>query len=64
MSEDELNTIDKDIKEEANIDSDLRQQYGQRWNRPLSLTLDTQINEKIAGDFRLSFLCLLSMSNT
>lgn len=49
VSEDELRSIEDDIKREASEDGSLRQQYGQRWNRPSSVALNSQINEKIAG---------------
>lgn len=49
MSEDELRSIEDDIRKEAAEDAEQRQKYGQKWARPGSVALNSQINEKIAG---------------
>ena len=51
VSEDELGSIEEDIRKEAKEDADLRSQYTGRWNRPSSIALNSQINEKIGGGF-------------
>ena len=49
VSEDELRSIEDDVRKEAAEDAEQRQKYGQKWARPGSVALNSQINEKIAG---------------
>lgn len=49
VTEEELRAVEEDLQKEAAEDAELRSQYGQRWNRPASVALNSQITEKIAG---------------
>ena len=60
MTEEELRAVEEDLQREAAEDSDLRAQYGQRWNRPASVALNSQITEKIAGAHNRTFVGSLS----
>ena len=50
MAEEELRTVEEELQREAQEDAELRSKYGQRWTRPASVALNTQISEKIAGE--------------
>lgn len=41
--------MEEELQREAQEDAELRSKYGQRWNRPASVALNSQITEKIAG---------------
>lgn len=49
MSEQELRAVEEDLQKEAAEDAELKSKYGQRWSRPASVALNSQITEKIAG---------------
>lgn len=49
MSDEELRAVEEGLQKEAADDAELRSKYGQRWNRPASVALNSQITEKIAG---------------
>ena len=50
VAEEELRAVEDELQREAREDADLRTKYGQRWTRPASVALNTQISEKIAGE--------------
>ena len=54
VTEEELRAVEEDLQKEAAEDAELRAKYGQRWNRPASVALNSQITEKIAGEVLLS----------
>jgi hypothetical protein len=49
VSDEELRAVEEELQREAQEDAELRSKYGQRWNRPASVALNSQITEKIAG---------------
>ena len=49
VSEEELRAVEGDLQREVAEDGELRSKYGQRWTRPASVALNSQITEKIAG---------------
>lgn len=49
VSEEELRAVEEELQREAAEDGELRAKYGQRWTRPASVALNSQITEKIAG---------------
>ena len=51
VSEQELRAVEEDLQKEAAEDADLKAKYGPRWSRPASVALNSQITEKIAGQY-------------
>lgn len=62
MTEEELRAVEEDLQREAAEDAELRAKYGQQWNRPASVALNSQITEKIAGEKTLPQLADLQVA--